>query len=148
MQFRAFIQSWLLTALGILLASLIFPGIAYRDTEALLFAVLLLSLCSTFVKPLLMLLAMPFIVLSFGIGIWFINAFLFLGVAELVDGFYVDGFGNALAGSFIVSFTALLAKIWLGASGINIRVQSPNKSPQNRRPPSSKDLDDDDVIDV
>ncbi|MGB0459827.1 MAG: phage holin family protein [Opitutales bacterium] len=148
MQFRAFIQSWLFTALGILLASLIFPGIAYRDTEALLFAVLLLSLCSTFVKPLLMLLAMPFIVLSFGIGIWFINAFLFLGVAELVDGFYVDGFGNALAGSFIVSFTALLAKIWLGTSGINLRVQSPKKSPQNRRPPSSKDLDDDDVIDV
>ncbi len=148
MQYRAFIQSWLLTALGILLASFIFPGIAYRDSSALLFAVLLLSLCSTFVKPLLMLVAMPLIVLSLGFGIWFINAFLFLGVAELVDGFYVQGFGNALAGSFVISMTGLLAKLWLGTSGINVRVQSPQKPSQNRRPPASRDLDDDDVIDV
>ncbi|NCG08443.1 MAG: phage holin family protein [Verrucomicrobia bacterium] len=148
MQYRAFIQSWLLTALGILLASFIFPGIAYRDASALLFAVLLLSLCSTFVKPLLMLVAMPLIILSLGFGIWFINAFLFLGVAELVDGFHVDGFGNALAGSFVISLTSLLAKVWLGTSGMNIRVQSPQKTPQSRRPTASKDLDDDDVIDV
>jgi putative membrane protein len=148
MQIKEILQGAFLTALGILLASFIFPGIAYRDASALLLAVLLLSISSSFIKPLLMLIAMPLIVLSLGAGIWFINAFLFLGVAELVDGFYVDGFGNALAGSFVVSLTTLAAKAWLGFRGINVRVNSPPKSPQNPAPRSSGNLDDDDVIDV
>lgn len=148
MHYRELIQTWLLTTLGILLASFIFPGIAYRDLTALLFAVLLLSLCSTFVKPLLMILALPFIVLSLGVGIWFINAFLFLAVAELVDGFQVMGFGNALAGSFVVSLTGLLAKLWLGTSGIKVRVQSPPRPSQNVKTRRSTELDDNDVIDV
>ena len=148
MQYRLLIQSWLLTALGILLASLIFPGIAYRDASALIIAVLLLSLCSTFIKPLLMLIAMPFIVLSLGLGIWFINAFLFLGVAGVVEGFDVDGFGNALAGAFSISIVELLAKYWLGIYGIKGRVQSAAKPSQSHRSPASRNLDDDDVIDV
>lgn len=95
-----------------------------------------------------MLMAMPLIILSLGLGIWFINAFLFLGVAAFLEGFYVDGFRNAMAGSFTVSITELLAKYWFGAFGIKVRVHPTAKPPQNRDVKASKDLDKDEVIDV
>ena len=42
------------------------------------------------------------------LGIWFINALLFLAVSKLVNGFYVHGFWSALWGAFIVSVTNFL----------------------------------------
>lgn len=152
MQLKEILQRWILTALGILIASFIFSGISYRDASTLILAVLLLSACSAFVKPLLMLFAMPLIVFTFGLGIWFINAFLFLLVAEFVDGFDVNGFGYALAGAAVVSLTSLFANFWRLASsqksGINIRMQG-TRTPRSNPPQRPRsELDDDDVIDV
>ena len=105
MDYKSIFKSWLLVALGVLIASHIFTGIRYTDASALVVAVLLLSLCNVFLKPLLMIFALPFIILTFGLGIWMINAFLFLLVGNLVLGFTVDSFSDALAGALVVSLT-------------------------------------------
>jgi putative membrane protein len=152
MQLREIFKHWILTALGIFIASFIFSGISYRDVSTLILAVLLLSACSSFVKPLLMLFAMPLIVFTFGLGIWFINAFLFLLVAKFVDGFDVNGFGYALAGAAVVSLTSLFAKFWGFASSqksaVNIRMHREENPPSNAPRRARSKLDDDDVIDV
>lgn len=154
MDIKALFKSWLLIALGVLIASHVFSGIQYSDSGSLLVAVLLLSLCNVFLKPLLMLFALPFIILTFGLGIWLINAVLFLLVGHLVDGFSVDSFGYALAGALVVSLTGAAANIFFGNARMNARVNvqtsrsgaSGNKeaSGQKKRPLK----DDDDVIDV
>jgi uncharacterized membrane protein YvlD (DUF360 family) len=51
MDYKSIFKSWLLVALGVLIASHMFTGIRYTDTSALIVAVLLLSLCNVFLKP-------------------------------------------------------------------------------------------------
>jgi putative membrane protein len=155
MKFNQIFKSWLLIALGVLIAAHIFAGIRYTDTGALIVAVLLLSLCNVFLKPLLMLFALPFIILTFGLGIWLINALLFLLVGNLVVGFEVDSFGYALAGAFVVSLTGAAANLLFGSSRVQVRTGRSDGSGSGgdgSRPSRSgqrKPLkDDDDVIDI
>lgn len=156
MDAKSLLKSWLLIALGVLIASNIFSGIRYADTGSLVVAVLLLSLCNVFLKPLLMLFALPFIILTFGLGIWLINALLFLLVGNIVDGFAVDSFGYALAGAFVVSLTGVAANAFFGKSGIKVSVNTSGSfgrpaatadRTQSREEPR-KPLRDDDVIDI
>ena len=53
MDYKSIFKSWLLVAVGVFIASHIFTGIRYTDATALVSAVLLLSICNVFLKPLL-----------------------------------------------------------------------------------------------
>ena len=153
MDYKSIFKSWLLVAVGVLIASHIFTGIRYTDASALGVAVLLLSLCNVFLKPLLMIFALPFIILTFGLGIWMINALLFLLVGNLVLGFTVDSFGDALAGAFVVSLTGFVANVLFGKTKVQVhtarstRSMGPDaKTPE--RPNTQRPIKDDDVIDI
>ena len=153
MDYKSIFKSWLLVALGVLIASHMFTGIRYTDTSALIVSVLLLSLCNVFLKPLLMIFALPFIILTFGIGIWMINALLFMLVGNLVVGFSVDSFGDALAGAFVVSLTGLVANLFFGRSKVQVRTSRPTRNvgpdaSNPDRPNTQKPIKDDDVIDI
>ncbi|MGJ8654310.1 MAG: phage holin family protein [Opitutaceae bacterium] len=156
MKFPQLFKSWLLIALGVLLASNTSQGISYDTNAALIFAVILLSLCNVFFKPLLMVFSLPFIILTFGIGIWIINALLFLFVGWLVEGFHVLTFGSALWGALVVSITGGVANLLFGNNRVNVQVggAGPQSGP---RPGTSagpqtqqkrRSLNDDDVIDI
>ncbi len=124
---------WTVLALGVALSARIVPGITYDDGATLLVVVALLSLFNAILKPLLVLFTLPFVVLSLGLGIWLINALLFLAVARLVPGFTVSGFGAALWGALIVSVTNLVL------SGL-LRIRRVAPPAPSRKP--------DDVIDI
>ena len=89
MDFKRVLKTWALLAVGVMIAAHTARGIHYDSTSALIVAVLMLSVCNVVIKPVLMVFSLPFIILTFGIGIWLINALLFLLVAQLVEGFYV-----------------------------------------------------------
>jgi putative membrane protein len=99
---------WSVLAAGVALSARIVPGINYDSGATLLVVVVLLSLFNAILKPLLVLFTLPFVVLSLGLGIWLINAFLFLAVSRLVPGFAVRDFWAALWGALIVSVTNLI----------------------------------------
>lgn len=159
MDFKQILKGLATAALAILIASNTASSIHYESTEALLVAAILLGIFNIFLKPLLMLFSLPFIVFTFGLGIWIINALLFLLVAFMVNGFYVDSFTGALWGAFLLSVINLLATLYFGdpknrkftfrmnqsghVSGDNRRFQS-NKTSRN----SEASIKDDDVIDV
>lgn len=102
------IVRWTILALGVTIATRIVPGIRCDDAGTLLVVVVLLSLFNAVLKPLLVLFTLPFILVTLGLGMLLINAFLFLLVSRLVDGFQVASFWAALGGSLIVSVTNLL----------------------------------------
>lgn len=99
---------WSILALGVTIATRIVPGIRCDDAGTLLVVVVLLSLFNAVLKPLLVLFTLPFILVTLGLGMLLINAFLFLLVSRLVDGFHVASFWSALGGSLIISVTNLL----------------------------------------
>ncbi len=128
---------WMVLALGVMLSTKLVHGIHYDSGTTLAVVVLLLSLFNAVLKPLLMLFTLPFILLSLGIGIWFINALIFYFTGRLVAGFQVDSFGSALWGALIVSLTnMILTRMLIG-------------SPAPTRPsPPRRETKKDDVIDV
>ena len=102
------IVRWSILALGVTIATRVVPGIRCDDASTLLVVVVLLSLFNAVLKPLLVLFTLPFILITLGLGMLLINAFLFLLVSRLVEGFQVESFWSALGGSLIVSVTNLL----------------------------------------
>ncbi len=123
---------WGVLALGVALAAHIVPGIGYHhDFTTLVVVVLLLSFFNLFLKPLLVLFTLPFIVLTLGLGLIVINALLFMFVAWLDKGFQVDGFWSALGGAGVVSVT-------------NFVMSRVLRAPSQPRPTPKRD----DVIDI
>lgn len=134
--FFALLVRWSVLALGVTIATKIVPGIHYDTLGTLIVVVLLLSLFNAVLKPLLVLFSLPFIVLTLGLGVLLINALLFMLVGEMVRGFAVDGFWNALGGAVIVSLTNVFVSILIG------------KKPQVRGAAAPRKEKPDDVIDI
>ena len=114
-----FIIRWVFTVAALFVAARIVPGIRIEGTNAwLAFAVmaLILGLVNTFLKPLLQLLSIGFIILTLGLFLLVINAFTlwlasWISVSLLDIGFYVDGFAAAFWGSLIVSIVSWLLSL-------------------------------------
>lgn len=94
------------TALALLLASRIVPGISVASLYSALTAALLLGVLNIFVRPILSILTFPITLLTFGLFSFVINALLFWFAASVIDGFTVVGFVPALLGSLIVAIVS------------------------------------------
>lgn len=125
---------WFALTIAVWVATAIVPGVKYDTTLDLLKAALVLGVLNAFVKPLLRLLTLPFIILTFGFFLLVINALLLRLTAKLVPGFHVDGFWPAVWASLVVS----LVSFFLGYS--NRRPAGPrivfNRPPPPPPPPS------------
>ena len=106
---KQFILRWAVLMVAVFVsAQLSFLGIHYETFASLAAAALVLSLFNTFIKPVLMLITLPFILLSFGLLVLVINAFLFYLAGAMVEGFHVESFSSALGGALIVSLISFL----------------------------------------
>jgi putative membrane protein len=127
--FGQLLVRWMVLALGVVIAAHIVPGIHYSDPVALFLAVVLLSFFNAILRPVLILFTLPFILVTMGLGIVVINAFLFLIVGRLVDGFSVAGFGPAFWGSLVLSITNLVMNGFMRSPGP--RPPRPPKGPSS-----------------
>ena len=107
------IVRWLVLTVAVWIAATVVPGIAYDGWQNLVIAALVLGILNSFVKPLISILSLPFIILTLGFFLLVINAALLGLVARLVPGFHVGGFWSAVGGSLVIS----LVSVFLGSSG-------------------------------
>ena len=103
---------WIINAAALLLVAYLYPGVAMESFFAAMVAALVLGLVNAFIRPLLVLLTLPVTVLTLGLFLFVINAFLFWFAAEIVQGFKVTGFVAALIGSVLYSLITLVTS-WL-----------------------------------
>jgi putative membrane protein len=106
-----------ISAFALWIASAIVPGMTITSTLTLLAAALLLGLVNAFVRPLALLLTLPFTIVTLGLFILVVNAAMLGLVAALLDGFTLSGFVSALLGSLVVSFVGSLVSWTIGPSG-------------------------------
>ena len=102
----AFLIRWLVTTIAVFAAEKLIPGIHCNSAGALLGASLLLGLVNAFVRPILLLLSIPFIIVTMGLFILVVNALMLMLVAQIVPSFSVDGFWNAFFGSIVISLVS------------------------------------------
>jgi putative membrane protein len=114
---------WLVLTVAVWASSLM-PGIWYDDFSSIVIAALFLGILNALVKPILILVALPMVVISLGLFLFVINALLVwvLGAdpLHLVPGFHVAGFWPAMGGSLIIS----LVTVFLGKRVARPRVQT------------------------
>jgi putative membrane protein len=100
---RRFAITWAFNVAALFVASWIVDGIDYGDSAwALFVAGLVFSLANMLVKPIVKLLALPIIIITLGIALFFINLLMLYLTSWIVDDFTIDSFGAAIAGTIIV----------------------------------------------
>jgi putative membrane protein len=93
---------WAILVLGLYVVTLITP-ISYDAPKDLAWAALVLILVNTFIKPILILITLPLVLLSLGLFLLIINAILLSILPHFVHGFHVPGFFSAFFGALILS---------------------------------------------
>ena len=141
---KEFLQRWLITTLAVLVAAHIVPGIDYSSKTALLVATLTLGLLNAFVRPIMMIISAPLLILTLGLFTFVINAALLYFVGHLIKGFDVHSFGSALVGAVIVSIVSLILNSFTKTGDSRISVKRGKAPP----PPPRRDDGGGPVIDV
>ncbi len=141
---RPFLVRWAVHAAAVLVATQVVPGIECRSWVGLITATLLLGLLNAFVRPLLLVLSLPIVVVTLGLFLWVINAALLYFVGFLVKPFQVAGFGSALGGAAVISIVATLLGVALGVNSQPARSRVASSGPPSqgyprRRPPPGDD---------
>src|SRR5438477_3167258 len=99
---RHFVFRWFVTAFAVFVAAPI-VGIDYTGIGCLLGASLLLGIINAFVRPILLFLSIPLILVTLGLLILVINALMLKFVRELVACFQVHGVWSAFVGAISIS---------------------------------------------
>jgi len=128
----SFLKRWLITTVSVWLAASIVPGISYTP-PGLVLAALVLGLLNAIVRPVIIVLSLPLLVLSLGLFMLVINAVLLWSVGSVLKDFHVDGFFPAFWGSLIISLTSLVLNFLTKSNSGRMEIRV-GKSP-GRRPP-------------
>lgn len=92
----------LLTALAILVTAYLLPGVHVDNFFWALLVAAVLALMNVTIKPLLIIITIPFTVFTLGLFLLVINAVVILLAGAIVPGFEVEGFWWALGFSLVL----------------------------------------------
>jgi putative membrane protein len=106
-----------ITAVGLWIASELVDGFLVRDTPTLIWAAIVLGIVNAVVRPIAVLLTLPFTLVTLGLFLWVINAAMIGLAASFLDGFQITGFGPALLGAILVSLTGWIGNAFIGERG-------------------------------
>ena len=95
--------------LAIGLVTLMFRHIEIDSFGILLLVAYIFTLFNIVIKPFLLLLSIPLIVITMGLGYILINALILILVSSIVSGFTVDGLWVAVGASIIISIINMFA---------------------------------------
>lgn len=125
---RGFLLRFIVTGIAVVVAAQIIPGVAIDSLAAGVVGVLVLAILNAVVRPLLYVLSAPFIVVTLGLFMIVINAFLLNVVSVLVKGFHVAGFWPAVGGAVLISLVSVVANMVVADRGHVQVVVSPSRS--------------------
>ena len=94
----------LLTALAVVILSYVLPGVTVEGYFSAILVAVVLALLRLTVKPIIILLTLPVTIVTLGLFLLFINAFIILLADYFVSGFSVASIWWALLFSLLLSF--------------------------------------------
>jgi len=112
-----FILRALIAALGLWVASKLVHGIRIDSWGSLLAAGLLLGVVNAIVRPLLILLTLPFTIITLGLFLLVINGLMLKLVDFFLGGVHVHGLWAAILGSIVISLTSWVGSWFIGSKG-------------------------------
>ena len=117
-----FILRAAIAALGLWLATEWIDGIYIDAPVTLLVAAVLLGLVNAVVRPVLILLTLPFMLVTLGLFLLVVNAAMLSLVAALLPGMQVVAFWDAFWGALIVSVVSWIGSMLFGPGSRVVKV--------------------------
>ncbi len=115
---RRLTVTWAFNTVALFVASWLLSGLSYgSDWWALLVAGFVFTLVNVFLKPVLAILSIPFIIVTLGIFYLLINVFMLYLTHWIVPQFTIDSFWWALLAAIIVSIVNGLLNWFFGRPG-------------------------------
>ena len=127
-----FLGNWAINTLAVAIAAIILHNHIHCEKPAyLVIASLLLGILNAFVRPILLLLALPLLIFTLGLFTLVINALLLYFVGVLMGPYFqVDSFGFAFLGALIISIVSIALNILTGTGGTRIAIHRRPRSPK------------------
>ena len=127
---RAAVIRVLITGMAVFLAVMLVPGLEVDSLSAGFTTVLVLTVLNLLVRPILLVLTLPLIVLSLGLFLIVVNALLLELTAYLVRGFSVTGFWPAVGGAVVISLVTMILNAWTSDRRPTERRAFPQRPPK------------------
>ena len=109
-----FFAHWLTTAVALAVTAWVLPGVRVDGLFSLALAGLVLGFVNAIVRPLLLLVTLPFTVLTLGLFYFVVNGLAFGLAAFLVPGFSVASFFSAVLGAMAVGLVSWFIATFAG----------------------------------
>ena len=94
----------IIMTLSLMLASMLLPGMDINNNLlTAIIAAFVISLLNNIIRPILLVISLPFTIVTMGLFIFVINAVILLLASQLVKGFVIDSFGTALLAALIIT---------------------------------------------
>ena len=94
--------AWGINILELLVADWLFSGFSIERWGPVIFAGAVLGLANVFLKPLLTFIALPLIILTFGIAYFFVNVVVLLFTEWVTPDFSIDGFWTYVGATIVI----------------------------------------------
>ena len=127
-QLRSVILRWLITSLAIFAAIYLVPGIHFTGPGWQLGIIAaIFSMVNLLLRPILMLITCPMIILTLGLFSVAINALMLILTANVAVylgiEYSIDSFTTAFIGALVISFTSLILNMLAGAGSVRVEVR-------------------------
>jgi putative membrane protein len=97
-----FVLTWAFNVAALWVAARLLSGVDYRHAWHLVVAGLVFAIVNWLVKPVVTVLALPLIILTLGIALFFVNLLMLYVTSWVAPGFVVDGFGQAVLATIVI----------------------------------------------
>ena len=94
--------AWGINILALLVADWLFSGFSIERWGPVIFAGAVLGLANVFLKPLLTFIALPLIIVTFGIAYFFVNVVVLLFTEWVTPDFSIDGFWTYVGATIVI----------------------------------------------
>jgi putative membrane protein len=103
-----FLIRLLINGIVFYLIALYVPGIHANSFAAAVLAAFIFGIVNAIIRPLVLLLTLPFTILTLGLFVIIVNALMFWLATWIAPGFTVHGFRAALIGGIIMTIVGLI----------------------------------------
>ena len=130
---KEFLQRWIVSTVAVLVAAYVVRrGIHYQRPIDLILAALVLGTLNSFVRPLLILISLPLLILTLGLFTLVINALLLYFVGWLLrPAFQVESFSDAFWGAVIITIVSLVLNSLTDTGSARIKIRRSKRPPDH-----------------
>lgn len=111
-----FILRALIAALGFWVASKIVPGVHVASWVSLMLAGLVLGIVNALVRPIIVLLTLPFTIITLGLFLLVVNGISVSLVVFFIHGVKIDTFWHAVLVAIVIAITGWIGSWFLGSA--------------------------------